>query len=661
MIVHGNGSSGSQGPREALVRRMGLVFARFRSRPSMVIESIDSEAGELFGVPHGDLCGDPRLLRSLVHPDDRGRLDAAGASLEPLRFELRCRRVDGEAIVIELATEPFLGADGTCAGFDAALRQMVVPKRRRFEVGPAGDPHETELALWFDLMTEATAVALFLVDTQMVFRRFTFRPREGGASLPTDVLGLRVRDAFPDFPGFNLAVQRALGGQAVREGMRIRGVTLDVHCAPLRDADGEVCAVLGVALDLSREVSLEDARRDQEAYFQSLIQAVNDGILVNDPDGMIEYVNDRLARLLGTTARAMIGRRIFDYMDKESADEARANLQRRRGGAEDEFDFRWRRPDGTEFWSLVSAKPFYDGAGTHRGSLVAVTDITRRKLAEEAIQEAHDDLEARVIERTEELSDANRQLKVEVQERRRAEDEANRANKTKSAFLASMSHELRTPLNAIIGYSELIADEMADRGEDHFVPDIERVHGAATHLLELINDVLDLSKIEAAKMEIHMERFSLGGLTRELVATSMPLALKNDNRLTIRCAHQDAEVISDRTKLKQIILNLISNACKFTRKGSVDVEIRLGERDGVGELSFEVHDTGIGIPEEKLDAIFQAFTQADEQVSVNYGGTGLGLTISRRLAQMLGGDITVSSVAGEGSTFVVTIPIPRSL
>ncbi len=611
-----------------LARRLGVVFARFRSRPAMIIESIDASIEGVLGFSSSQLCGDPRLLRALVHPEDRGDLDAAGAAEEPLSLRLRCRRRDGEVVTFDVATDPIFGDDGTCAGFQAALR----PDERQggedsYEVLSSDDLRERELALWFSLVTEATPLALFLLDVNLVFKRFSFVPRTGGAELRTDVVGLHVERAFPDFRGMHLVLQRALRGETVSETMRIRGMTLKLRCAPLLDVEGVVRGVLGAALDLTQEITREDARRDQEAYFQSLIKTINDGILVNDPNGVIEYANDRLAGFLGTVPREMLGRRIFDYMDEESAAEARGNLARRSGGVEEEFDFRWRRRDGSEFWSIVAAKPFYDASGTHRGSLVAVTDISRRKRAE----------------------------------RRRAEEQAIQANRTKSAFLASMSHELRTPLNAIIGYTELLSDEMSDSGETAYIDDLDRVHGAAKHLLDLINDILDLSKIEAAKMEIFMERVVIGELVREIAATTMPLALKNDNRLVFDCDDEGFAFTSDRTKLKQILLNLISNACKFTRKGRVEVVFGREVRDEVEVMAMKVRDSGVGIPEAKIEAIFQAFTQADEKVSVDFGGTGLGLAISKRLAEMLGGDITVTSVVGEGSTFEVIIPVPQDI
>jgi PAS domain S-box-containing protein len=397
---------------------------------------------------------------------------------------------------------------------------------------------------------------------------------------------------------------------------------------------------------------LERVRRDS-AYFHTLIHTVNDGILVNAVDGAIEFVNSQLAGLLRATPEEMVGHYIFDYMDDESAAAAKDNLRRRREGAEDQFDFRWQRKDGSAFWSIVAAKPLYDEHGQHRGSLVAVTDITRRKQAEDELLRARDELEQRVTDRTEALN-------AEVTERRRAEAEAQAASQTKSLFLANMSHELRTPLNAILGYSELVIEE-AEPGATQLRSDVERIRGAAEHLLELINNILDLSKIEAAKMELSVESFGLGELLEDLRSTILPLMIKNQNRMQVQCAMRERTVATDRTKLKQVILNLLSNACKFTRRGWVDLRVDLAWEEGVEWLNVEVADTGIGIPEHKLPHLFHLFAQADGSVARQYGGTGLGLAISRELCRLLGGEVAVRSKVGEGTTFSLRIPVQATL
>jgi signal transduction histidine kinase len=311
-------------------------------------------------------------------------------------------------------------------------------------------------------------------------------------------------------------------------------------------------------------------------------------------------------------------------------------------------------------WSVVAAKPMYDSKGEHLGSLVAVTDITERKLAEQALQRARDELERRVEERTLELAMANHRLQDEVETRRGAEEAAVQANRSKSAFLANMSHELRTPLNAIIGYNEMIIDEIRDTGEGvEHVDDLHRVLGASHHLLSLINDVLDLSKIEAAKMEINVVSFELGEMLRELHSTMIPLALKNGNAARVESPDLGTRISTDRTKLKQILLNLLGNACKFTFEGEIVLRAAVVTRGDLECLDLEVSDNGVGIPRAQQDKIFQAFAQTEEGKDEKYGGTGLGLTISKRLVEMLGGEITVESEVGEGTCFIVSIPLRR--
>ena len=238
-----------------------------------------------------------------------------------------------------------------------------------------------------------------------------------------------------------------------------------------------------------------------------------------------------------------------------------------------------------------------------------------------------------------------------------AKEGAEQANRTKSTFLANMSHELRTPLNAIIGYSEMLQEEAEDVGQESFIPDLQKVHAAGKHLLALINDILDLSKIEAGKMELVLETFDLAPLIGDVQSTIHPLIEKNGNRLEV--THNDGipAMHADVTRVRQILFNLLSNASKFTDNGTITLDIRT-EPDPTGSewVIFEVSDTGIGMTPEQLGRLFQAFSQADASTSRKYGGTGLGLVISRRFAQMMGGDITVTSEHGKGSTFTVRLP-----
>lgn len=239
---------------------------------------------------------------------------------------------------------------------------------------------------------------------------------------------------------------------------------------------------------------------------------------------------------------------------------------------------------------------------------------------------------------------------------------AEAANRAKSAFLANMSHELRTPLNAVIGYSEILKEDVQAEGYTEFVPDLDKIQSAGKHLLGLINDILDISKIEAGKMDLYLETFEIGGLVEDVVRVVQPLTQKNRNRLEVRCAENLGTMYADLTKVRHILLNLLSNAAKFTEQGTVTLEVRRDSATGVDPdwVTFCVADTGIGMAPEQMQHIFEAFMQGDASTTRKYGGTGLGLAISHRFCQMLGGTLTVTSQAGQGSTFTLRLPLQVS-
>jgi GAF domain-containing protein/CheY-like chemotaxis protein len=230
------------------------------------------------------------------------------------------------------------------------------------------------------------------------------------------------------------------------------------------------------------------------------------------------------------------------------------------------------------------------------------------------------------------------------------------ADRHKSEFLANMSHELRTPLNAIIGYSEMLQEDAADLGAEQFTDDLKKINAAGKHLLELINAVLDLSKIEAGKMELYLETFDVATLVRDIASVIQPLAAKNANRLDVRCPDAIGTMRADLTKVRQALFNLLSNACKFTDRGTISLTVAREATDGQDWMAFGVSDTGIGMTPEQLTRLFEVFSQADAATTRKYGGTGLGLALSRRLCRMMGGDVTVESEDGRGSTFTIRLP-----
>jgi signal transduction histidine kinase/HAMP domain-containing protein len=251
----------------------------------------------------------------------------------------------------------------------------------------------------------------------------------------------------------------------------------------------------------------------------------------------------------------------------------------------------------------------------------------------------------RVIERTE----AAEQLLA-------AKDQAETATRAKSRFLANMSHELRTPLNVIIGLTEMLRDDAKEQGEDDAFESLENIFGESQHLLHLIEEILDLSKIEAGKLGLHLEDFDVSDFIRGLEPTAQPLARKNGNCLTINCPDDLGIMYADATRLRQVVLNLLSNSCKFTEKGKVVLEALRDSEDGVDWITFMVTDTGIGMTPEQMDKLFEEFTQADSSMTRKFGGTGLGLAISRRLCRMMGGDVTLTSTHGKGTSCTVRLP-----
>ncbi|MBL6810177.1 MAG: response regulator [Litoricola sp.] len=237
-----------------------------------------------------------------------------------------------------------------------------------------------------------------------------------------------------------------------------------------------------------------------------------------------------------------------------------------------------------------------------------------------------------------------------------ARDEASEANLAKSKFLANMSHELRTPLNAIIGYSELLAEEAEDEGLDEMLDDLKKINDSGKHLLGLINDILDLSKIEAGKLELFISEFEVDSVITVLKSVGEPLAAKNNNALVINVTPDIGMMRSDETRLRQCLLNLMSNACKFSENGTVSLNAQSVVVNGEDWLSFEVSDTGIGMSPEQLDKVFAEFTQAEGDTTAKFGGTGLGLSITKQLIEMMNGSITVESEIGKGSTFRLRVP-----
>ncbi len=366
--------------------------------------------------------------------------------------------------------------------------------------------------------------------------------------------------------------------------------------------------------------SAEEKLRQSELHYRSLIENTSDIIALLDRQGRFKYASPSIVRILGVKTEADAGA-LGDFLNdkgKLALDEA-IRRSAAAWGASEQVEVDAQHSSGAIRTLEVSLHNMLDSPAVN-GIVANIRDITERRRAADLSRE---------------------------------KEAAEAANKAKSNFLANMSHELRTPLNAIIGYSEMLQEMAADDGKDEYQGDLKKIHSAGQHLLELINDVLDISKIEAGKMDLYIESFSLDQTIEEVQAVVDPLAKKNSNQLAIEKPPELGFIRADATKVRQCLLNLLSNACKFTSNGTVRL---LALRDE-GWITFEVSDTGIGMTKEQMAKLFRAFQQADSSTTRKFGGTGLGLAISRRFCQIMNGDITVRSEPGHGTTFTMRIPV----
>ena len=363
---------------------------------------------------------------------------------------------------------------------------------------------------------------------------------------------------------------------------------------------------------------------EAKRLLQELIDNTDALVSVKSPDGHYLMVNRHWEQLFGTDRDQVADKTFEDIHAPEDAAEIRQSIETILAtGAPTTEERTVHLPSGERVY-LSNRFPLKGADGTVTAIGAVATDITDLKAAEASL----------IL----------------------AKEEADEASQAKSKFLANMSHELRTPLNAIIGYAEMLDEEAEDNGLEESRADIRRILDAGRHLLSLINDILDLSKIEAGRMELAVEDFPFAEVLDSVVSTATPLMEKNANTFDVHCDMADVRLRSDPTRLRQILLNLLSNAAKFTDHGTVTLTCGLSGDDEAQRLDVTVTDTGIGMTPEQLGKLFEEFRQADSSITKRFAGTGLGLAISKRLALMLGGDVTVTSAEGEGSRFTLSVP-----
>ena len=557
---------------------------------------------------------------------------------------------------------PVRDEDGSVAGFFCACSEttdsVMVARRQSFRLGIEETLRHIEdadtvmnaagEALGRHLKADRVGYAEVEADTATVTIHTTFAIGVAplGGSYPLEVFGRSAQDTLRggntvvvtdtrDLANTDPALWATIETGAyvsvpITRAGRLAATLFVDQAAPRRWSVEDVALIEATATRVSEVVHRLRAEQDaraSEARFRSLTQALPNQVWTATPDGTIDWVNERTLDYLGQDEKSLLeaGWLSVIHPDDQSVAIARWGAALASGDVY-EVEFRIRKGDDSWRWHLARAVAERTFAGAITRWVGTNTDIDDQKRAE---------------------------LNLSA-----AKAEAEEANLAKSTFIANMSHELRTPLSAIIGYSEMMAEEIADGCEPADLgPDMAKVEGNARHLLGLINDVLDLSKIESGKMEVYVETFEVEPVLRELAATVKGLVDKKRNALRVDLAPGLGRASTDVTKLRQMLLNLLGNAAKFTEDGTIALEAsRQTGPDGRDRLVLVVRDSGIGMTPEQLSRLFQRFTQADSSTTRRFGGSGLGLSLVKAFADMLDGQVTVTSGSGDGSAFTLTLP-----
>jgi PAS domain S-box-containing protein len=504
------------------------------------------------------------------------------------------------------------------------------------DVGLPGRVWHRHLPLWIPDITEEPNLPLAAFRAEVNLRGAFAIPLRNGPS----VIGVmaffsrEVRDANDD----HLSMLSALGGQ------------------------------IGQFMERKR---IEQGLRDSEERYRSMIGALDEGIMLVDIERRVFATNASAERILGVAGADMAGapaaeqfaEAVFD--DGRPVGDALPFLETlNTGEPRQNVVFKIRRDDGQAVWISMNAQPLARFPGQANAAIVSFTDISGRRAAEESLLAAHAELESRVDRRTSQLTEANVRLQSEIEERERAQREmrqakelADTANQAKSAFLANMSHELRTPLNAVIGFSELLEQQIFGALNDKQTAYVGNVLVSGRHLLQLVNDILDISKVEAGRMDLAYELLPIGSVVDVVRGVIQGLAAKKGINFEVSVPDELPEVQIDPGRIKQVLYNLISNAIKFTPRGGC---VRLSAHADGEHLVVKVADTGVGIAHEDLGRLFREFEQLPQPGGVRPEGTGLGLALTKRLVELHGGKVEVESELGRGSTFSVHLRLPAA-
>jgi PAS domain S-box-containing protein len=446
------------------------------------------------------------------------------------------------------------------------------------------------------------------------------------------------------------AISRALAGESVRDfeinqkDKAGRIIPMEINAMPVTK-NGQIVGVQGIMRDITRRKQVERELRIKSIAVAESINA----IAMADLEGKLTYANDAFLKMWGYNGVCEVLGKSGSELNKD-AEKALMAMEALRTVGSWVGEGMAKRKDGSTFWARYSANMVRDDTGRPVCIMSSIVDVTDHKQAVEELKQAKEQAEKGKIE----LEQLNRQLEAAVSQANMMTQKAVAADLAKSEFLAGISHQIRTPLNAVIGFSQVLAEQDLTDEQRHYA---DLIRESSENLLQLINDVLDFSRLEVGKLNIQISECSLGCLLAITESLMRPAAMEKGLKFEIlQCGELPAQIRTDFVRLRQCLINLISNSIKFTETGYVYVNVSVQQLNEIPYICFDVEDTGIGIPPDKQQLIFERFVQADETIGRRFGGTGLGLAITKRLANLLGGDVSISSQPGKGSVFTLRIP-----
>ncbi|MBI1767308.1 MAG: PAS domain S-box protein [Bacteroidetes bacterium] len=526
-------------------------------------------------------------------------------------YELVLRTKSGHKTTVSFNASVFRNSEGTIQGIFASARDISEQSRLQIQL--------SEQQAYNRSLIEASADAQFAIAPDGIITDVNEEATRLTGYSKKHLINSKFAQYFTEPQAATVGVQktlaerRVLGYELVLITRQSRRISVSFNAGVFTDALGQPLGILAAARDNTEQKKLEQQLREQQFYTRSLIESNIDALMTTDPLGIITDINQQMELLTGQAREELIGSAFKSYFTDSTRAEDGIRLVLKEEKVTD-YELTARNKSGKETVVSYNATTFYDRDGKLQGVFAAARDVTDRKRFEQTLQEA---------------------------------------NRLKSEFLANMSHELRTPLNGIIGFSEFLIDKKVGPLNEKQTEYMGDILNSGTHLLRLINDVLDLAKVEAGKMELFMETFSVKDAIDEVCSVISSIAKKKNINLVVDISEEVREISTDKQKFKQVLYNLLSNAVKFTEE---EGKVEIGAEAKNGRLSIQVKDNGIGISSEDLSQLFMPFVQLDSSVSRKHDGTGLGLALTKKLVELQKGKISVLSEPGKGSTFTVMLP-----